>query len=221
MTQDVISQLKSSGKVVRGWLGIGIQPLTEELSAKFGAKEGEGVLVNEVFEGDPAAKAGVEPGDIITKVAGQEVTTPSTLARVIAGVTPGKKIDIDVIRNHKHMILTAVLAVRKEEATLASIPPLQEGKLGLNVQELSKELAEKFKVKEGSGLLITKVDPESPAATSGLKEGDLISEINREKVATVQDFNRILEKSKKEGDLLFRIIHENRGLFLVVKPKEK
>ena len=221
MTQDVITQLKSSGKVVRGWLGIGIQPLTEELSTKFGAKESEGVLVNEVFDGDPAAKAGVQPGDIITKVAGQEVTTPGTLARVIAGVTPGKKIDIDVIRENKHKVLTAVLSVRREEATPASIPTPKEGKLGLNLQELSKELAEKFNVKEGSGLLITKVDPDSPAAIGGLKEGDLISEINREKVATLQDFSSILDKSKKDSDLLFRIIRENRGLFLVVKPKEK
>ncbi|HEX9757316.1 MAG TPA: Do family serine endopeptidase [Nitrospiria bacterium] len=221
MTENIVRQLRTTGKVARGWLGVGIQPLTEELSSKFGADETEGVLVNEIFEGDPAERGGIQAGDIITKIGEKKVTTPRTLARIIAGVMPGEKIKIDVIRNQKHKILSVVLGERKDGVVPASNPSLEKGPNGIHIQELTKALSEKFGVDAKSGVLITEIDPDSPAAEGGLKQGDVIQEINREKVGSPKEFNQILKKVKKEEDLLFRIIRENRGLFLVVKPREK
>src|SRR5436309_1411373 len=86
MVQQVVNQLRSKGKVVRGWLGIGIQEVTPELAAKFGIKESDGILVNDVFENEPAARAGLKPGDIIAKVNGRRVETPSALSRSVAGL---------------------------------------------------------------------------------------------------------------------------------------
>jgi len=106
MVQQVMGQLINKGKVTRGWLGVGIQPVTEDLASKFGVKEGEGVLINEVFENDPAAKAGIQPGDIITKVAGKTVDTPSTLSRTIASTLPGQKIDVEVYHDGKRKMVT-------------------------------------------------------------------------------------------------------------------
>ncbi len=221
MAQKITMQLKERGKVVRGWLGIGIQPLTDELASNFGVDEGEGVLVNEVFEGDPAANAGVQPGDIIVGINKQTINTPSSLSRTIAGITPGEKIEIEVIRDQKKKVFKATLIERKDQATLASIPPKQERDLGINVQDLTEDLAEKFKLKEDKGVLITKVTPESPADKEGLKEGDLIREVNREDIENTEDFYRVLDSAKRGENILLRILREDRAFFQVIKPEKE
>jgi serine protease Do len=221
MVQNVMTQLISKGKVIRGWLGVGIQPLTEELAAKFGVKEGEGVLVNEVFEGDPAHKAGIQPGDIITKVNGTTVDTPNILARLIAGLTPGKKTEVEVVRDGKQKKIMIELTERKDEAVTAAIPREPEMLLGLTVQDLTPELAERFKLKDDKGVLITKVEPGSSAESEGLKEGDLLKEINRQKVNNNDEFQKLAGAVKKDETVLLRIVRENRPFFVVLKPKEK
>lgn len=221
MVQAVTAQLMSKGKVTRGWLGVGIQPLTPELAGKFGVKEGEGVLVNEVFEGDPAHKAGIQPGDIILNVDGQPVDTPNTLARVIAGFVPGKKAGVEVMRDGKKKMLTIELVERKDEAITAAIPKQPESFLGLNVQDLTPEIAERFKIKDEKGAIVTKVEPGSAAEAEGLKEGDLIKEVNREKVNGATDFKNLMEKTKKTEAVLLRVTRENRAFFIVLKPREK
>jgi serine protease Do len=221
MVKQVVEQLILKGKVVRGWLGVGIQPVTEDLAGKFGVKEGEGVLVNEVFEGDPAHKAGLQPGDIIVKVNGKTVDTPQTLSRVIAGHGPGKKIQVEVVRDGKVKNFTIELVERKEEAVTASIPRQPESFIGLNVQDLTPELAERFKLKEDKGVLITKVEPGSIAESEGLKEGDLIREINRKPVNNAQDFKTAIEQVKQGESVLIRLIRESRAFYVVLKTESK
>jgi serine protease Do len=221
MAQDVTGQLMARGKVVRGWLGVGIQAITDDLAGKFGVKEGEGVLVNEIFEGDPAAQAGLQPGDIIVKVNGQLVDTPQTLSRLIAGQGPGKKVDLEVIRDGKKKNLTVLLTERKEEAVVASIPRLPESQFGITVQDLTVELADRFKLKDSKGAVITRVEPGSIAESEGLKEGDLVREINRMSVDNVNDFKKALEAVKKGDSVLVRVIRENRAFYVVLKPEPK
>lgn len=219
IVQQVMPQLIEQGKVTRGWLGVGIQHLTADLAGKFGVDENIGVLVNEVFEGDPAARAGIKPGDIIIKVDGKPVETPSTLAKIIAGFNPGHKAQVEILRDDKKHRLMVELGEKKEEATLASLPKEPETFLGLNVQSLTPELAERFRLKEDKGVLITKIEPDSPAEQE-LREGDLIKEINREPVNTVEDFNRIAGKLKGSDNILIRILRETRAFYVVLKPKE-
>jgi|SRR5579884_723983 len=221
MVQSVTGQLMTKGKVTRGWLGVGIQPLTAELAGKFGVKEGEGVLVNEVFDGDPASKAGVQPGDVILKVDGITVDTPNSLARVIAGLVPGKKANLEILRDGKKKLLPIELVERKDEAVTAAIPKRPESFLGLNVQDLTPDIAERFKIKDDKGVIVTKVEPGSAAEAEGLKEGDLIKEVNREKVNSADEFKQLMEKTKKTEAVLLRISRENRAFFIVIKPKEK
>lgn len=219
IVQQVMPQLIEKGKVIRGWLGVGIQQLTGDLAGKFGVEENSGVLVNEVFEGDPAFRAGIQPGDIITKVEGRTVETPSSLAKIIAGFNPGHKAKIEILRDGKKKTLTVELAEKKEEATLASLPKEPEAFLGLNVQNLTPELAERFRLKEDKGVLITKVEPNSPAEQE-LREGDLIKEINREPVNNIDDFNRVINKLGPGENVLLRILRENRAFYVVLKPQE-
>ncbi len=222
MAKQVIQQLLARGKVVRGWLGVGIQPVTADLAAKFGVTEGEGVLVNEVFENDPAARAGVKPGDIITKVDGKPVDTPNRLSRLIAGLTPGATTDIEVVRDGKRLTLGVSLSERRESAIVAAVPPSRaEAKLGIDVQDLSAELAEKFKLKDTKGVLIAKVEQGSLAQVEGLREGDLIKEVNRGEVASVSEFSAAVSRVKRGETLLLRVVRENRAFYVVLKTTEK
>jgi len=218
MTQDVVRQLMAKGKVTRGWLGVGIQSLTEELAAPFGVKEGEGVLVNEVFAGDPADRAGILPGDIILTVNGKTVDTPNTLARVIAGFGPGEKVAIHLLRDGKKRVVQIDLTERKGEATAKK----SESRLGLTVERLTTELAERYKIKSGEkGVAITKVEPGSPAEMQGLKEGDLIKEVNRQEVVDAETFAARIEAVDEKETVLLRVAREGRSFFVVLKLREK
>ncbi len=224
MVQQVVGQLRVRGKVIRGWLGVGIQEVTAELAAKFGIKENDGVLVNDVFENEPAARAGLKPGDIIAKVDGHPVETPAGLSRAVAGLTPGTKIELDVIRNNERRTLTVDLGERKEEAVVAAIPappPQPEIRLGLNVQDLTPELADKFKIKEQKGVLVSKVDPGSVAQEQGLREGDLIKEVNRQAVTSAEEFKAAVSQTKQGESVLLRLVRENRAFYSVLNPREK
>jgi serine protease Do len=222
MTKQVIQQLLARGKVVRGWLGVGIQPVTAELGTKFGVNEGEGVLVNEVFENDPAARAGMKPGDIITKLDGKTVDTPNLLSRLIAGLEPGATTHIEVVRDGKRQILSVALTEKRENAVVASVPPSRSDvKLGIDVQDLNVELAEKFKLKDAKGVLIAKVDQGSIAQAEGLREGDLIKEVNRSEVSSVGEFTAAVTRVKRGETILLRVLRESRAFYVVLKTTEK
>ncbi|HLF86273.1 MAG TPA: PDZ domain-containing protein, partial [Nitrospiria bacterium] len=217
MARDIMAQLIEKGRVVRGWLGIGIQQLTPELASKFGVKETEGVLVSEVFDGHPAQKAGIIPGDIISGVEGKQVDTPAALARAIAGMMPGKKVEIEVIRDGKKRSLVVEITERKEEAVTAAIPKEQpEIALGINVEDLTQELIERFNIKEKKGVVISDVEPNSPAEREGIRPGDLLKEVNKVEVNSVTEFNAVVNKLKKDESILLRVIRENRAFFIVL-----
>jgi serine protease Do len=221
MAKQVIQQLLAKGRVVRGWLGVGIQPLTPELARKFGVREGEGVLVNEVFEKDPAASAGIKPGDIITKIDGNPVDTPNRLSRLVAGLLPGATTKVEVVRDQTRLTLEVGLTERRDTAVVASLPQARtEVKLGLDVQDLTAGLADKFKLRENKGVLITKVDPGSLAQSEGLREGDLIKEVNRAEVGTVGEFSTAISKIRRGETVLLRVLRENRAFYVVLKSSE-
>ncbi len=220
MVQAISQQLIKSGKVTRGWLGVGIQPLTAELAKKFNVKADEGVLINEVFEGEPASKAGIQPGDIILKIERESVGTTNTLARVVAGFAPGQKIEIELIRNGKKQKLTMPLGEKKDGAMTASLPKQPELFLGLTVSNITSEYTEKFKITEGKGVVITNVESGSSAETEGLKEGDLIRMIEGETISNLDDFKNMATKLEKIETILMRISRENRAFFIVLKQKE-
>src|SRR5215475_871135 len=221
MAKQVLQQLVAQGRVVRGWLGVGIQPLTPELAKKFGVTEQEGVLVNEVFEKDPAAAAGIKPGDVITRIEGAVIESPHRLARIVAGLAPGATTKVEVVRNQQRMVLDVALTERRDQAIRASLPQSRsEAKLGLDVQDLTAALSEKFKLHENRGVLITKVDPGSLAHSEGLREGDLIKEVNRVEVGSVGDFTSAVSKVRRGDTVLLRVLRESRSFYVVLKPTE-
>lgn len=221
MAKQVMNQLIAKGKVVRAWLGVGLQPLTPDLASKFGVEENEGVLVNEVFERDPAALAGIKPGDVITKVDGALVDTPNKLSRLVAALDPGSTTRVEVVRDGKRLNLQVALSERRDTVVTASLPQSRTDlKLGIDVQDLTAGLAEKFRLNESRGVLISKVDTGSLAQAEGLREGDLIKEVNRVDTGTVGEFTVAVAKVKRGDTILLRVLREGRAFYVVLKPAD-
>ncbi len=221
MAKQVIEQLLAKGKVVRGWLGVGIQPMTPELAKKFGVTESDGVLVNEVFEKDPAASAGIKPGDIITNIDGIPVDSPNKLSRLIGALTPGATAHIEVIRDRNRLILNIPLIERRDAVITTAIPQTKVAvKLGLDVQDLTPGLADTFNLRESKGALIAKVEAHSLAQDEGLREGDLIKEVNRTEVASALEFHSAISRLRQGDTILLRVLRENRAFYVVLKSTE-
>ncbi len=222
MAKQVIEHLLAKGRVARGWLGVGIQPLTPDLAKKFGVAESEGVLVNEVFPNDPAATAGIKPGDIIIRIDGHVVDSPNKLSRLIGTLAPGATSKIEVVRDLTRMTLDIRLSERRENASAASPPPPpgSEIKLGLDVQELTAALADKFNLRDAKGVLISKVEPGSLAQAEGLREGDLIKEVNRGEILTIEDFTAAIGRIRRGDTILLRVLRETRAFYVVLKPAD-
>ena len=220
MVSRVVDQLVSQGRVVRGWLGVGIQSLTRELAEQFGIKEGHGVLVNEVYEHDPAHVAGIKPGDIILSVDDSPVDSPNQLSRLVARVGPGEHAKIRLLRDGKELTYLVPMAERQEKSVLTSLP-LQKSEvaLGIDVQGLTAALAEQFELQETVGVLVTKVEKGGLAHSEGIQEGDLINEVNRQTIRTVTQFSEAVAKVKPGQTVLLRIIRKARAFFIVIKTQ--
>jgi serine protease Do len=217
MAKDIIAQLKSKGEVTRGWMGVGIQDLTPELAEYYKVKDETGVLVTQIFEGDPADKAGIKANDIITAVNGEPVTSSRELSRRIAALGVGQKAEITIMRDGREKKVTVETAKRQEEQTLASKETESDDKLGLSLQSLEPDMAARLGYDEAEkGVLVTGVEGGSKADKAGVQQGDLIKEINRKPVAGVEDFRKQLNQVKK-GDPIMLLLKRGQSGFIVAK----
>ena len=217
LAKDVIEQLKKGGKVTRGWLGVGIQDLSAELAEYYGLKEQKGVLVTEVFPGDPAEKAGIKAGDIVLSVEGKDVSGSRDLSRAIAAQPVGKKIPIVVLRDGERKTLSVEISRRLEKGeTAAAGEPARRDALGLSVADLTPENAAAAGHASGeTGALVISVEPGSRAAKAGVREGDLIKEVNRVKVKNGSGFRDLVVKSGKSGALQMLVKRPGSGLLVI------
>jgi serine protease Do len=217
MAKELLPQLEK-GKVTRGWLGVSIQEVTEEIAKSFNLKDAKGALVAEVMEDTPAKRGGMERGDIITSFDGKDVETPNELQRIVASTPPDKSVKVKVIRNGKTETLAIKLGTMPGETTETEKAITTD--LGLTVQTLTPELAEQFNwSKDEKGVLITGVDPSGAGDEAGLRRGDLIKEIDRQEVESTEDYQRILEKAKKGESVLLLIKRGTRTFYTTLTPE--
>jgi serine protease Do len=215
LAQGIVAQLKDNGSVTRGWLGVGIQDLTPELADYYGLKDKKGVLVSQVFKGDPAENAGIKPNDIIVVVDGKSITTGRELSATIAGLEVGKRTAITVFRDGKEKTLYAQLAKRQDAGEIAKQEPEGNDDLGLQVTELSPESARRFgHAEDEKGVLVVDVKRGSKADQAGIKQGDLVKEVNRKTVDSVGKLKS--EFKNKTGDSVRLLVKRPNAGFLVI-----
>jgi serine protease Do len=211
--KDILPQLKETGHVVRGWLGVTIQPMTPQLAESFGLKEAKGALVSEVIKDSPAARAGLRRGDIIVSLDGKEVDNIGDLPRLVAAIPVGEKIKIGLHRDGKSMEVTAKvgkLAETEEETSTAE--GASAGTLGLTVVDVTPDAARAYGLASEKGALVTAIDPSGPAADSDLRPGDLIIEVDGSQIDQVKDFAEIAGKAKK-GQVLRLLVQRGESVF--------
>jgi serine protease Do len=205
MAKAIKDQLLEKGKVTRGWLGVVIQDIDEELAKSFGLKKTEGVLIAEVSEGSPAEKAGLKQGDIILRLNGKKVDDVGELRNKIALTAPGTKVKMGVLRENRHKTLQVTIGKQPVGRAIGMVQHKILGKLGLVVQDLTGDLAEQFGYREAQGVLVAEVEPGSPAARVGIRPGHLIEEVNHKQVHNMDEFIKALAQSKQTKRVLFRI----------------
>lgn len=205
LAKPIIEQLREFGKTRRGWLGVRIQPVTDEIAESLALDEARGALVASVFDPGPAADAGFEAGDVILKFDGKDVPIVRALPRIVAETSIGKAVDVEVWRKGKLVTLSVMIGELKEEEVAAlaagegekSTSPDVEA-LGMTLSSITTDLRERFEIGgEVKGVIITDVDDESAAAEKGIRAGDIIVEVAQEEVMSP---NQVVEKVKQAKD---------------------
>jgi serine protease Do len=205
MAKRIYTELLAKGKVSRGWLGVSIQPLTPELAKSFGAREGHGVLVSEVMPDTPAARAGLQAGDILIEFDGKKLEGPSDLQRAVGFAPPGSGAKVKLWRDRAEKTVEIRIGDAPDEREAAARGNRSRGMLGLEVRPITPEMARQLNLRSTDGVVVVHVEDGSPAADAGLQRGDVIREVNRQRVKNMADFDR-LTKDLKEGDRLTALL---------------
>ena len=217
LAKGIISQLKSEGEVTRGWLGVAIQDLSPEMADYYGIERDKGVFVADVFKGDPADEAGIQPKDIIIEVDGKTIETSRQLTGMIASLEVGATASVKVLRKGKAKTFEVKLG-KRDDQKMASRSPEQEQaeELGIRVSDMTSELAQRFNISETAGVIVIGVDADSKAGEADVRVGDIIKEINRQEIENVKDYRAALEGIAAGKSVNLFVWRKDRG-FLVIK----
>jgi serine protease Do len=215
MAKDLLPQLKT-GKVIRGWLGVMIQPITPELKDKLKLEDEKGALVADATKDGPADKGGIKRGDVIVGFDGKEVKESKDLPFLVASTRVGKSAAVEVIRKGQRKSLEVRIGELKEEKEPQAVSEMRPH-LGMTVEELTPELANKLDLSETSGVVVAQVDDNTPAAEAGVRPGDIILEVDQAPVKNLDQFNRKIGTYKEGDTILFLIKRGEATLYLTVK----
>jgi serine protease Do len=218
MAKDIEPQLKEKGHVTRGWFGVSIQPMTPELAKSFGMKDNKGALVAQVLPGSPAEKAGIQQGDVIVEFDGKAVAESKDLPQIVASTPVGKSVDVKLWRNGKTLDQQVKVSEMEENVEINKSASHNKT-LGIAVQNLTPDMARRLRLKSESGVVVTRVEPGSPAADAGIQTGDIIREINRKPVKDVDDLVQQLEQAKDQNNILLLVQRGQNNMFAAVTPK--
>ncbi|MBN1614716.1 MAG: DegQ family serine endoprotease [Deltaproteobacteria bacterium] len=218
MARNVMDSLIKTGKVVRGWLGVSIQPVTAELAKQFGLKEEKGALVGEVMEDSPAEKAGLTGGDVIVEYDGREVVDVVGLRNMVAATPPDRKVSIKYLRDGKPYIASVV--VGELPAQLQKVSAARDNALeGVQVQDISSELRRSLGIpKRIGGVLVADVDEESPAL-GVLMKGDVIMEVDRHKISNLREYEKIVSGIPSDESVLIRVYRNGTAFYVALSPE--
>ena len=220
VANNVIQQLKTSGKVSRGWLGVYIQEVTNNLAKSFGMKKPSGALISKIIPDGPASKSDLKVGDIILRFNGKKINTSSSLPPIVGNTEVGKKVKIEILRNGKKKFIKFTvqeLPSRKSAKIIkAQGEPKTKKILGMSVSNLSNEEREKFGIKK-YGVIVQNISGD-PAQEAGLLKNDIIYQISGKNIQNIEQLSRIV-KSMKKGDFASLLVRrsQNNSLYLAIQ----
>ena len=219
MAKPIYESLASTGKVVRGYLGIGLQDLNQDLARSFSIKDSKGALISDVKEGSPAEQAGLKQGDVIIQYHGTSVEDGVVLQRLVTRTPVGTKVGLKVIRDGREREMTVKVGEQPDETKVAKMERAETDNAlsGLVVEEIDQETARELGLNLKRGVVVTRVEPDSGAENAGLQPSDVIREINRQPIRSVKDFEQVSSRVKKGGNVLILVNRLGNSLFLSSK----
>ncbi len=221
MAVDVAMQIKDSGKVSRGWLGVLIQEVTRDLAETFGMKTPHGALVARVMDDSPAQQAGLQVGDVIVEFNGKKVTRSSSLPPLVGRTPVNKYADVTIIRNHKQKTIKVKIAqlptdITQAAASVEEPKQVEKSVLGMSVTPLDKVSRDKLNL--SSGVLVMDIDAQGPASNAGIRKGDVISMIDNHSVNSVDEFEEVVDGLEDQKSVAILIQRSSGPVFLAIKP---
>ncbi|MFN8392607.1 MAG: DegQ family serine endoprotease [Bdellovibrionota bacterium] len=218
LVKSIITQLHKHGKVVRGWLGVLIQPVSEDVAEALKLHDASGALVADVLPNSPAGRSGFQRGDVITKYNGKAVQENEDLPLMVAETEVGKTVDVDLIRAGKPETLKVKIEeLADEEAETPVVEDTEESSLGITVQEITPDIARSLSLDETKGVVVTEIAPDTPGANAGLKRGDVILEVGSKTVNTAKEFRQATKDLEKKKPLLLLVRRGENTIFLTLK----
>jgi serine protease Do len=214
--KEMLPDLKTKGKVTRGWLGISVQDVTEDIAKSMKLKDKSGALISDTFKGDPADEAGLKAGDVITEVNGKKIKDTHQLLIIIASLRVGDKVELKYVRDGVEKTSQVVVAERGEQAELAASGNLNED-FGMTVQEITPEIAQYLGISRKIGVIVTEVQEGSPADEVGIQPQDIIMQVNKVKVTSMKDYLREMSKSAAKKSLLLLIKRGKTTFFIALR----
>ncbi|MBN1296908.1 Do family serine endopeptidase [bacterium] len=219
MIKPLLKDLKEKGSVTRGWMGVTIQSITQDLSSVLNLESTEGALVAEIVEDGPAAKAGILSGDVIVSFNGTPVRDSSHLSQIVAATPVDETIDVVLIRDGKKKALKMTIGTRPGNALQVASGAGVSVDFGMTVQNITDDIAIQLQLDSTVGVLISEVEPGSPADTAGLRRGDIILEINRQAVRDITEYQHILKEIDSSDGAVVYIQRAKSRIFVALKPK--
>lgn len=216
LAQKVIQQLKKHGKVERGWFGVGIQDVDNELAESFGLPKGKrGVVLTSIGEDSPARKAGLEKGDVIVTIDGEKTERVNDLQQKVAETAPGENVKVQFYRKGK--LMTKTVAVGKRPTEEITSLNTTEGKYGLRLVEISPENKPSLNIDEEFGLMVYDIDQNGLAWEKGVRQGDVILEANNQRMEKVEDFYAVMKKASKTARPVYLLVsRKGREMFIAI-----
>ncbi|NPU86214.1 MAG: DegQ family serine endoprotease [Syntrophaceae bacterium] len=219
MAKEIYNDLKTKGKVTRGWLGVSVQDLTDEMAASLKITGKQGALVGDVFPGEPADRAGIKTGDLIVEVGGKAVRNTHDLLRLVATLQVGRRVALKIIRDGRERTVEATVGERKDAREIARIGKGTE-RFGMTVQEITPEMARHFGMADKTGVVVTRVAEGSPAEEAGIQPQDIILRVNRTEIRSMKDYLQATAGVKEEDSLLFLFRRGESNFFITLKNQK-
>jgi len=217
LAKSVIEELKTKGKITRGYLGVYLEDLTEDMKNALNLPSLEGVLINEVIANSPADNAGIKEGDVIIEYDGNKVTDVQSFRIMVASTAPGKTVKLKLIRNSREMELKVKIGEMKEEVALSG-GEKQGAELGMQVVDIDSPDAKMYNISTKKGVVVTEVESSSPAGDAGIQPGDVIIGIGNKEIADISDFRKAIQDLKKGKPVIFQIQRGERKRYVALTP---